>query len=535
MMKPLIYTLLCCTSLSASSLYAAATDSSSGSEFSVETLPPMDASPLYPEEIQKALEGSKLEKDDVSLFKDIDNTPDVTTIREALEMTYMQNSQLDSARAALRATDENVAIAVSGWRPSASIQFQQTQRWSLPSGPGPVPLPGGRVRQGKRPNTHNYDSNFQLSGEQNVFAGGGTYAQTEAAKERVYAGRYGLLSTEQEVLTEATQSFLDVITNEAIAELRKSSENFLLKTWEQTQVRYEVGEVTRTEVEAAKSSYLGARAQRIAAEGAVESSRAGYERVVGSPAGKLGKAEIIANLPNNLEEAKQLSLSNNPSILQASRNIEAAEYDVNSQIAPLLPSVDVSANIGRNRLGGSGVALGPQRQTNAQFLTTVNVPLYRKGESRARIRQAHQQVGQSKVDLVTAKRNTLAATTRAWEDLEASRSTVESLIAQVQASKLAVEGVSEEAAVGTKNVLDVLEQEENLVNSQINLVQSESRLVLASYQVLAAIGRLTALDLNFNVKHYDPKEYYDEHSGALFKSWKGEDHRYVKDQNEDDS
>lgn len=476
-------------------------------------------------------EGSQLGEDDVSLFKSVDGV-EVTSLQRSLEKAYMQSSELDSNRAQLRATDEDVAVAVSRWRPSSSVEFRQTQTWQRPSGRQPT---GGGGTTG-RPNTRNHNTAFALSGRQNVFEGGGTVSRTEAAKERVFAGRFGLTNTEQTVLVNTVQAYLDVITNEAIADLRKSSEAFLNKTWEQTRVRYEVGEVTRTEVEAAKSSYLGAVAERLAADAAVETARATYNRVVGSPAGNLGKAEILVDLPDSLNEARDQAVLNNPRVHQAAHNIEAAEYDVNTQISGLLPSIDLDASISRSEFGGSGkqTRVGNNRQTDARFETVVSMPLYSQGSTRAQIRQAHQKVAQAKVDLVTAKRTSVEDATRAWEDLQSARSQVESLIAQVQSSKLAVEGVSEEASVGTKNVLDVLEQEENLVNAQIRLVQAERSLVLASYQVLVAVGRMTAQDLKLDVDLYEPEDYYDQHSGAFFKFWKGKDYRYVKDQDEND-
>lgn len=449
-----------------------------------------------------------------------ENTP--ISLTETLENAYMRNAELDAARASLRVTDENVAQALSGWRPSSSIAITQTQSWN-------------RNANGKRPNAQGHDTNGAVSASQNIFAGGSTYANTESAKNAVYAGRFALKNKEQETLLGAVSAHLGVTTAREILAFRKASEDFLKKTWEQTQARFEVGELTRTEVAAAEGSYLGAVAERISAEGNLQTAFATYSKTVGMPAKNLAKAKADVDLPESLKEVTEHAEANNPAMGQALHNREAAEYEVNAQIGTLLPSVDVEASIGRNRQGGKNKNINPDPsyQTNASFTTTVSVPIYDRGSNRSKIRQAHQTVAQRKVELVAARRDTIESATKAWEDLVSARDSVKSLKAQVKAQELAVEGVNEESKVGTKTVLDVLEQEQRLIEAQVKLVQAEQSEAVASYQVMAAIGHLTARDLELDVTYYDPEEYYDDNAGALIKFWKGKDYRYVNEDSDE--
>jgi len=447
-----------------------------------------------------------------------ENTP--VSLNETLENAYMRNAELDAARASLRATDENVAQALSGWRPSSSIAISQRQNWN-------------RHANGGRPNSQSHSTDGTVSASQNIFAGGSTYAGTESAKNAVYAGRFALKNKEQQTLLGAVSAHLGVTTAREILAFRKASEEFLKKTWDQTQARFEVGELTRTEVAAAEGSYLGAVADRIRAEGDLQTAFATYSKTVGMPAKNLAKAKADVDLPESLEETIAHAEDNNPAMGQALHNRESAEYDVNAQIGTLLPSVDVEASIGRSRQGGTSVIPDPSYQTSAVFTTTVTVPVYDRGSNRSKIRQAHQTVAQRKVELVAARRDTIEAATKAWEDLVAARDSVKSLKAQVKAQELAVEGVNEESKVGTKTVLDVLEQEQRLIDAQVRLVQAEQSEAVASYQVMAAIGHLTARDLELNVTYYDPEEYYDDNAGALIKFWKGKDYRYVNEDSDE--
>ena len=444
-------------------------------------------------------------------YSDPKATP-VTSIEDALARTYMQNTDLDAQRAQLRQTDETVNQALDQWRPSVSVQGQQSKQWNFPT---------------QSRDTYSGTTGVGASVSQNIFAGGGTIAGTRKAESDVMSGRSQLLSQEQKSLFEASQAFFNVIARREIVEARKKNEEFLRKTLEQAQARYEVGEISRTDVAAAEASYAEATAQRVQAEGDFEVANATFFQVVGSPAGNLVMPKVLLPLPDTIEDAQSIAFAKSPVISQAKHQLESAEHSVNVALAQLLPKVDVSGSSNTQRTAASGGVDQKGTALSAQVVATV--PIYAQGIPNSQARQAHQAVGQAKVQLEGARRAVKKGVTEAWESLIAARKAVEQYVASVKAQKLAVEGVTEEAAVGVKTVLDILEQEKKYIDTQVSLIQAEQSLMVASYQVLQSMGQLTAKELALNVNYYDPEKHYDDVKWASFQFWEGEDERYVKD------
>lgn len=436
----------------------------------------------------------------------------VTSLEDALSRTYMQNTDLDAQRAQLRQTDENVNQALDQWRPSVSVQGQQSKNWQFPT---------------KGRDNYSGTTGVGASVNQNIYAGGGTVAGTRKAESDVMAGRSQLVNQEQKSLFDASQAFFNVIARREIVEARKKNEEFLKKTLDQAQARYEVGEISRTDVAAAEASYAEAAAQRVQAQGDFEVANAAFYQVVGSPAGNLVMPKVLLPLPDKLQDAQSIALTKSPTISQAKHQLESSEHNVNVALAQLLPKVDVSGSSNTQRQAASfGV---DQKGTALSAQVTATVPIYSQGIPNSQARQAHQAVGQAKVQLEGARRAVKKGVTEAWESLIAARKAVEQYVASVKAQKLAVEGVTEEAIVGVKTVLDVLEQEKKYIDTQVSLIQAEQSLMVASYQVLQSMGQLTAKELGLNVNHYDPEKHYDDVKWASFQFWEGEDERYVKD------
>ncbi|MBS0271346.1 MAG: TolC family outer membrane protein [Proteobacteria bacterium] len=449
---------------------------------------------------------------------EVDAPNKTVSLQETLEQTYMQNTDLDAARAGLRATDETVSQANAEWRPSLSVSGTQQQTQSYPI--------GSETISGRR--AHNSSTSYSANIAQNIYRGGGTEATIGQRESEVLGGRAGLFNQEQATLLTGIQSHTSVLTTEAIANYLKKKVDFYRNSLERAQVRFEVGEGSRTDVEAMKGQYEGAKADFSKALGEYESAKATYLRQVGSPAGNLAPANVILPLPKKYSDALEVAKAHNPVILQARYALEAAEYNVNVQTSELLPKVDVNASAGNNRNGGTG-NVGHPKRTNLMFNTTVNVPIYLQGIPNSRIREAYQTVAQQKVNLVGAQRQVVEAIKTAWDNLIAARESVKGYLAQVKAQMLAVEGAVEEVNVGTKTMLDVEQLETNLVDAQINLANAQQTLIVAGYQVLQAMGRLTARDLRLNVKYYDPDAYYNEYKNAWIQFWQGKDLRYVKD------
>ena len=441
------------------------------------------------------------------------------SLQETLERAYMQNSDLDAARAGLRATDETVSQANADWRPSLSVEGTQDHRQSYPIGDHSLSS-----------RSHNGTTQYTAFLSQNVFKGGATVAQIGIAESNVLAGKANLFTQEQTTLIDAIQAHTNVLAKEAIVKYRKESLDFNKKNFERAEARFEVGEGSRTEVEASRAQYEKAKADLSIALGDFESSKATYARQIGNPPGRLAPAKVILTVPKTVEEALEVARIRNPTIIQARYALEAAEYNVNLQIAGLLPTVDVQGRAGNSRGAGThnpNVPSHPKR-TDLAFTATVGVPLYSQGIPNSKIRQAYQQVAQQKILIVSAERQVAEFVKIAWDNLVAARESVKGFLAQVKAEELAVEGAVEEVNVGTKTMIDVLELQQRLIDAQVNLTNAQKTLIDAGYQVLQSMGRLTACDLRLRVQYYDPDAYYNEYKDAWIQFWQGEDLRYVK-------
>lgn len=438
------------------------------------------------------------------------------TLQETLEKIYMQNATLDAARAGLRAKDETVSQANAEWRPSLSVQGTQGLTQNYPIGSSQI--------SGRR--SHGSETAYTASIQQNIYQGGKTVANIGQTESQVLQGRANLFATEQETLFKGVQAHTSILSTEAIVNYRRESLEFNKKNYERTLARYEVGEQSRTDVEAAKGNYEGAKADLSEAIGQLEDAKAVYLNQVGSPPGKLAPANLIVQLPNTYEEVLEVAQAQNPNIIAARYAIEAADYFVDVQMAGLLPEVNVQGNVGNARNGQNGVY---KKNTNLGAFTTVTVPIYSKGIPNSQVRQAYQEVAQTKVQFVETQRQVVENARRAWDALVAARDAVKGFLAQVKAQELAVEGAYEEVSVGTKTVIDVLELQQTLIQAQINLANSQKQLVDAGYGVLQTMGRLMARDMKLKVKYYDPDAYYNEYKDAWIQFWQGKDLRYVKD------
>ncbi len=442
-----------------------------------------------------------------------DQTP--VTLQETLERTYMQNATLDAARAGLRATDENVSIANADWRPSLSVQGTQSFAQNYNASP--------TSRQ------HTNSTGYVARIDQNIYNGGGTDANIEKQENLVFSAKAGLFSTEQTVLFNAVQAHADVIANQDIVKFRQDSVSFYKKFLEQAEARYEVGAIGRTDVEAARAEYEGAKGDLSVAIGQLEGAKATYYQIVASSPENLTQPNILLELPRTYEEALDVACTNNPKITEARFALEAAEYNVDLQISELLPDLGIQGTVGNNRTTGTGNESHP-KQTALTASATLNVPVYLQGKPSAQIRQAYQQVAQQKVSLVQTQREVEQATKTAWENHIAARESLKRYMAAVKAGELAVEGATAEADVGAKSVVEVLVIQRDLVQTQIDLVGAQETLVTTTYAVLQAMGSLMASTLKLNVRYYDPDCYYNEYKDAWIQFWQSEDWRYVRNE-----
>jgi len=415
------------------------------------------------------------------------------TLKEALAAAYIANPQIKSQRAQLRAADEEVSRAKSGYRPR--IQGEAVHSYqNISSRPS---LPSDGVR---------YPRSYSISLSQPLFRGFRTMNSVEAAKAAVEAGREDLRNTAQQVLLDAVTQYMNVLRDQSIVRLRQNNVEFLTEQLQATRDRFEVGEVTRTDVAQSEAARAGAISELNLAKANLQTSRAAYERVIGNPPSRLQTPQPVERLlPRSLSAARQAGEQRNPQILAGLFRVKSAEFDTKTIKGELLPEVQLEASYEKSFDTG-----GAQERDTTTITGRMTVPIYQAGEVSARIRQSQDTQLQRRQEVDQARQQVRADVISAWGQLTAARAAIESDRAQVQANRIALEGVRAEEQVGQRTVLDVLDAEQDLLDSQVSLVTSRRDLVVASYTLLAAIGRLSPADLNLPTDIYDPDRHYRE-------------------------
>jgi outer membrane protein len=417
------------------------------------------------------------------------------TINEALAAAYLNNPTLEAGRAGLRATDEKVPQALANWRPSVGLEGDAARSKTFSS----VRTSGGKT-QSRRPR------GIALNVTQPLFRGFRTVAETREAANTVSAARYRLLTTEQEVLLDAATAFVDVVRDQAVLELNISNEQVLQRQSEATRDRFQVGEITRTDVSQAEARVAGATADRIQAEGDLEVVRAAYRNVVGQTPEKLRAPDAPAGLPATKRDAIATARKSNPNVLAAQSNERAARDRVAGVRGELLPTLELTGKLSRDLETASETSRSHEKSIKA----TLSIPLYQAGAVHSRLREARQTVGQERLESEQARRDAEEDATRGWEKLMTARARIKSFSAQVKANGIALEGVEREASVGARTVLDILDAEQELLDSRVNLVRVRRDEIVAIFALKASIGQLTARQLNLPVEYYDPGRHYRE-------------------------
>lgn len=419
------------------------------------------------------------------------------TLDRALVSAYELNPTLLAARAALRAVDETVPQALSNWRPTitASGDFGRRRVRSMSAFTG---------RSFVTSETRT-EKVLRLNIDQPLFRGFRTLAATREAENRVRAQRAALMGTEQDVLRDAVTAFMDVVRDQAVLRLNVSNVHVLERQLQAARDRFSVGEVTRTDVAQAQARLARAVADRVRAQGALDTSRATYRRVVGEAPGKLTGPRPPKGLPATLDEAIALAGDQFPAVIQAKFVERAARSGVKLVAGELLPTATLSGEVSRSR---DTTSIGSTSH-QASIFARITVPLYQSGSVTSRLRQAKQVAGQRRLEIAAARRRAVENATRVWEALQTSRARVRAFTSETKANKIALEGVTEEASAGLRTVLDVLNAEQEFLDSQVNLVTAKRDRVVAAFGVLRSVGRLTAGDTGLAVKVYDPKRHYE--------------------------
>ena len=421
-------------------------------------------------------------------------TASADTLREALVSTYRANPTLTAQRENLKATDAGVAIAKSAGRPTVNGTLGVTRdltrsgRFDVGTGRGPYLNAG-------------VDLAYPL------FQGGTVKNDIKAAKTRVEAGRATLRAVEGDVFTEAVAAYMDVIRDRATVELNRNNVKVLDTNLTATRDRFEIGDVTRTDVAQSEARLSLARARLSLAEGRLISSEQNYRRVIGKAPDALQPPPPLPPLPTTADEAVRIALGDNPDLLAVTRQAEAAGFDVKSAKGTRLPTL--SAVAAGDYFDATGDDLGLQSGTATSIGVQGRVPFYQGGLPSARIRQAQAIEGQTLEQRVGTERAVVASARSAFADYQATLDAIKSNEVAVKANELALEGVRAENSVGTRTILDVLDAEQELLNSQVLLVTARRDFYVAGFQLLNVMGQAEAADLGLDGGPlYDPLGNY---------------------------
>jgi TolC family type I secretion outer membrane protein len=416
------------------------------------------------------------------------------TLNEALVNAYAGNPTLGAERARQRATDEQTAQALSGWRPridaGADVAVQKTDTDPNPSG----------TQTGTK-----YPADFSITLTEPVFRGFKTVKGVKRAEATVEAGRQNLLAVEQQTLFDTVQAYMNVIRDRRILMLRQRNVKVLQEQLRSSQERFNVGEVTRTDVAQSRARLSLSESTVAEAKSNLAASIATYTKVVGHAPGSL-KYPKLPKLPKTLDSANALAERINPDILAAAFTAEAARHNVGVVRGDLLPTVTLEASGTRTIQDLDHVDNGNVNQLT--LLGRLSVPLYESGSVYSAVREAKQTESQRRIEIIGAARTVREAVVTAWNFLIASRETIVSAKAQVSANTLALEGVKQEYLVGSRTTLDVLNAESELLDSQVILAQAERDQIVAAYQILGSVGQLTARQIGLGVDYYDPIDNY---------------------------
>lgn len=428
------------------------------------------------------------------------------TLEGALVLAYQNNPSLNAQRAGTRATDENVPQALAGYRPKVNITASGGEQSLSTTTKSPVTGGGSSWTT-----SSGYNSPFSvgLTMTQTLFNGFQTANRTRQAEAQVLASRATLANSVQTVLLNAVTAYMNLLRDAAILDLQRRNVEVLQEQLRQTRDRFNVGEVTRTDVAQSESSLAAGRSQVLTAQANFASSQATYRQVIGINPGKLAPGTPVDRFsPKSLPGAVATGIGTNPSVAAAQFNVDVALRQVKVAEGALLPNLSVQGSVQKNYLAPG--TLATMQSYNASLLGTLTVPVYQGGSEYSLIRQAKETLGQTRLNLDVARDQARQSVVQAWGQLDAAKANIEATQAQVQAAEIALNGVREEARVGQRTTFDVLTAQQTLVNARVAVVTAQHDRVVASYSLLAAVGRLNPETLGLHVPVYRPQVHYEQ-------------------------
>lgn len=422
------------------------------------------------------------------------------TLREALVEAYNTNPTLEAARSNQRATDEDVGIQKAPGLPSANVTATHVEfvRQSANSFTAP---------------NRNLGVNAQLLVP--VYSGGAIRNSIKAAKERVDAGQASLRNTESAIFSQTVAAYMDVLRTEALAGLSANQVDVLTVNLQATSDRFEIGDLTRTDVAQSQSRLAVAQGDLRLAQANLIAARETYIQLVGRAPGQLEAPPPLPGLPDTVGEAIITALESNPNLIAAKQRAEAAGFDTEVAGAGRLPTVSLFANGDYSdffgTLGGLVAADFAQSETTANLGVRVTLPLFQGGLPAARQRQAGARESAALETVIETERQIIAETRSTYSNWLAANAVIDSSKAAVDAAEVSLEGVRAENSIGNRTILDVLNAEQELLSARAQLVTARRNAYVAGFNLLALMGRAEARDLNLDTGGplYDPQVNYD--------------------------
>ncbi len=421
-------------------------------------------------------------------------------LRDALVMAYKSNPNLLAARAQQRAVDENVVIERADQLPSASLSASQTEvlKSTLPTGVGPERQFGATVTLGVP-----------------IYAGGGIRQSIRAAETRVEAGQADLRGTESAVFSQVVAVYMDVIQNEAIVGLNKKNVDVLQVNLQATSDRFEIGDLTRTDVAQSQARLALAKGDARSAEANLTASRERYIQVVGKAPVDLQPPPPLPGLPGSVDDAVAVALEHNPDLIAARERSRAAGFDIDVAGSSRMPRVEVFTSGSYSDPYGTGAT--PQATTGATAGIRATIPLFQGGRPAALERQAQARASAQLESEIATEREVIAQVRSAYASWRAANDVIVSTQAAVDAAELSLEGVRAENTVGNRTILNILDAEQELLRARVQLVVARRNAYVAGFTLLAAMGKAEARDLGLEgAVLYDPDVNYERVRGKIW-------------------
>jgi outer membrane protein len=404
---------------------------------------------------------------------------DRLSLGQALRLAYLNNPALNSARSDLQATQEELPQAQAGWRPIITADAEVVNSDSDSDGGG---------------DDNDTSKSAGLALTQPIYRGGRTVAQTASARAAIAARSQLLRAQEQSIFENAAIAYMDVVRDEALLELQRQNKDLQERQLKATSDRFEVGELTKTDVSQSDARLAEAEANVIDAQGNLHTSRAVFEQIVGVPPGNLASPDVKLDIPDTLADVTLQAENSSPLVLAAENTHKSSEKDIDTVFGELLPQIGFFATADKTYDPPGGIS---DDRSDRSVGIEASIPLYEAGAVRSRVRQAKHIANSRYLDILDTKRQVREDAVRSWEDLQAARAQIRSRAAQVEAARIAQEGVRQEAEFGARSILDSLDADQEALDAEVALVVARRDEVVAQFSLLATLGLLSPQALGF--------------------------------------